>query len=100
MKDCYISVSCGHLMKQAIADETKQGLAAKAYIEKGMMGKSITRLTYNFTFTWFKPKTTACDKLIFIHLFIHLKKFYSSYKKSLDYTPVKLFCVDSARFFS
>lgn len=26
-------------MKQAIADETKQGLAAKAYMDKGMMGK-------------------------------------------------------------
>ena len=26
-------------MKQAIANETKQGQAAKAYIDKGMMGK-------------------------------------------------------------
>lgn len=32
-----VNVSCGNLMKQAIADETKQGLAAKAYIDKGMM---------------------------------------------------------------
>ncbi|KAH3886530.1 hypothetical protein DPMN_010541 [Dreissena polymorpha] len=32
-----VNVSCGHLMKQAIADETKQGLTAKTYIEKGMM---------------------------------------------------------------
>ena len=37
-----ISVSCGHLIKQAIADETKQGQAAKAYIDKGMMGKPHT----------------------------------------------------------
>ena len=37
---CYIvSVSCGHLMKQAISDETKQGLAAMAYMDKGMMGR-------------------------------------------------------------
>lgn len=32
-----VNVSCGHLIKQAIADETKQGQAAKAYIDKGMM---------------------------------------------------------------
>ncbi|WAR01696.1 KAD8-like protein [Mya arenaria] len=32
-----VNVSCGHLMKQAIVDETKQGQAAKAYIDKGMM---------------------------------------------------------------
>ena len=46
---CYNTVSCGNLMKQAIADETKQGLAAKAYIDKGMMGKSfpyIVRLCF------------------------------------------------------
>jgi len=37
---CYVvSVSCGHLMKQAISDETKQGLAAMAYMDKGMMGR-------------------------------------------------------------
>ncbi|CAH1787369.1 unnamed protein product [Owenia fusiformis] len=32
-----VNVSCGLLIKQAIADETKQGLAAKPYIDKGMM---------------------------------------------------------------
>jgi len=32
-----VNVSCGHLMKQAIADETKMGLTAKAYIDKNML---------------------------------------------------------------
>ncbi|KAK3611802.1 hypothetical protein CHS0354_040470 [Potamilus streckersoni] len=32
-----VNVSCGQLMKQAIADETKAGLAAKGYIDKGML---------------------------------------------------------------
>ncbi|KAK3087522.1 hypothetical protein FSP39_006998 [Pinctada imbricata] len=32
-----VNASCGSLIKQAIADETKAGQAAKAYIEKGMM---------------------------------------------------------------
>ena len=34
-----IAVSSGSLVKQAIADDTKPGQAAKAYIEKSMMGK-------------------------------------------------------------
>jgi len=33
------TVSCGSLIKQAIADETMQGQAAIAYISKNMMGK-------------------------------------------------------------
>ena len=34
-----ISVSCGQLIKQAIADGTQQGLACKPYVEKGINGK-------------------------------------------------------------
>lgn len=34
-----IAVSSGSLVKQAIADDTKSGQAARAYIEKSMMGK-------------------------------------------------------------
>ena len=40
-----IAVSSGSLVKQAIADDTKSGQAAKAYIEKSMMGKM---QIYNF----------------------------------------------------
>ncbi|XP_046560875.1 adenylate kinase 8-like [Haliotis rubra] len=32
-----VNVCCGQLIKQAIADETKAGVAAKAYVEKGVM---------------------------------------------------------------
>lgn len=35
----FVTVSSGSLVKQSIADETKAGQAAKAYIEKSMMGK-------------------------------------------------------------
>ena len=34
----YISVSCGKLVKQAIAQETKTGAACKPYVEKNMLG--------------------------------------------------------------
>ena len=33
-----ILVSMGKLIKQAIADETKSGLACKPYVEKEMLG--------------------------------------------------------------
>ncbi|ESO85978.1 hypothetical protein LOTGIDRAFT_195378 [Lottia gigantea] len=32
-----VNISCGHLIKQAIADETKSGKAAKNYVRKGNM---------------------------------------------------------------
>ena len=32
-------VSCGQLIKQAIADETKLGLSCKPYVDKNMLGK-------------------------------------------------------------
>jgi len=44
-------------MKQAIADETKQGKAAKAYIEKGMMGRFLCAVqcvcVNNIRIPWF-----------------------------------------------
>jgi len=44
-------------MKQAIADETKQGKAAKAYIEKGMMGRFLCAAQFvsvnDIKITWF-----------------------------------------------
>lgn len=37
---------CGQLIKQAIADETKAGMAAKAYVEKGVMGENISLILW------------------------------------------------------
>ena len=35
----FVAVSCGQLIKQAIADGTQQGLACKPYVEKGINGQ-------------------------------------------------------------
>ena len=35
----HFSVSCGKLIKQAIADETQLGLSCKPYVDKNMAGK-------------------------------------------------------------
>ena len=41
---CLLAVSCGQLIKQAIVQETKAGMAAKPYVEKDMMSKLISSL--------------------------------------------------------
>ena len=45
-KCCLLAVSCGQLIKQAIVQETKAGMAAKPYVEKDMMSKLISSLLH------------------------------------------------------
>lgn len=46
----FVAVSSGSLVKQSITDETKAGQAAKAYIEKSMMGKVFESIRHKHTY--------------------------------------------------